>query len=93
MRNAWRIQPLDADTYRFFNISGASAEGITLRSAGQDDGETIEIAGPVDDLLGPPPVRTTSTTPLLPVTTCCIGRPVQRAQMLVTPARFVYRQL
>jgi hypothetical protein len=53
MRNAWRIQPLDADTYRFFNISGASADGITLGSAGQHDGETVEIAGPVDHLLGP----------------------------------------
>jgi hypothetical protein len=49
--NSWRIQPLDAQTYRFFNISGASADGITLDSAGAE--QPIEIPGPVDHLLGP----------------------------------------
>jgi hypothetical protein len=57
MTSAWRIQRLDADTYRFFNISGASADGITLGSAAPDEmdeaEQTIEIVGPVDHLLGP----------------------------------------
>jgi hypothetical protein len=54
MTNAWRIQQLAPDTYRFFNISCVGADGITLGSTGEDDDErSIEIAGPVDHLLGP----------------------------------------
>jgi hypothetical protein len=54
MTNAWRIESLNVDTYRFVNIAGASADGIILSST--DEGgpaRTIEIGGPVDHLLGP----------------------------------------
>jgi hypothetical protein len=47
---AWRVEPLDSDSYRFFNFTGGAAEEVKIEN--DQSSEPIVIHKPVDFVLG-----------------------------------------